>query len=183
MELERFPSPAPPTDASAEERRAYIALVRGWREALLEKLGHIADVPGPTTASWPQRAVGFLRWMLAEWWPDHEREWASQLVYNIRPFPPPMPEGRSGEEVAALLAWHATLFDLVSDAWDVPSHVQPILDMEECRWLESRIRPSSTGPLCVYCLRPFPKERLHVDVHHCPLLKETRARWPASPGQ
>jgi hypothetical protein len=182
MGPEAFPSPAPAADASADEQRAYVERIRTWRERLLHTLGHIADDSGRDANVWPPRAVGFLRWILAEWWPDNEREWASRLAWNIRPFPLAMGDARCAEELAALIAWHATLVDLVSDAWDVPAHVQPILDMEECRWLESWIRPSS-AQLCVYCLRPFPRERLHVDAHECPLLKETRARWPSFPGK
>jgi hypothetical protein len=180
MEPEAFPSPAPSANASADEQRVYVQSIRAWRERLLETLGHIAVHSGASTA-WPPRAVGFLRWILAEWWPDNEQEWASRLAWNIRPFPVAMPDPRCADELGALLAWHATLADLVSDAWDVPAHVQPLLDMEECRWLERWIRPSSARRLCIYCLRPFPREKLHVDAHHCPLLKETRARWPASP--
>lgn len=181
MEPEAFPSPAPPADASADEQRACVQRIRAWRETLLETLGHIADDSGRDTKSWPPRAVAFLRWILAEWWPENERKWASRLAWNIRPFPVAMPDARCADEMAALLAWHATLADLVSDAWDVPDHVQPILDMDECRWLNRWIRPSDAQRLCAYCLRPFPREKLHVDAHECPLLKETRARWPPPP--
>jgi hypothetical protein len=181
MGFEAFPSPAPPADASADEQRAYVQSVRAWRERLIEILGHVADVSGRDLAMWPTRAVGFLRWILAEWWPDHEREWSSRLAYDIRPFPTAMPDEQSADELAAHLAWHAVLVDLVSDAWDVPAHVQPLLDIEECRWLETWIRPTSPQPLCVYCLRPFPREKLHVDAHQCPLMKEMRAKWPPFP--
>jgi hypothetical protein len=174
---EAFPAPAPGSEASADEQRDWAERVRAWREQLLETLGHVA-APGPDSAAWPTRAVAFLRWALAEWWPDNEREWASRLAWNIRPFPHPMPGGDPRQECAALLAWHATLADLVSDAWDVPAHVQPILEMEECRWLEERIAPPDARSLCAYCLRPFPRERVHVKAHHCTMLQEIRARWP-----